>query len=102
MRSPLAALVLAMAGLGLDASNPNLDLELAGSHTGTPTRTRLRIGSKGIYPTRGDRRSMMGMASFCPQSDKDDDMPRGFPGAKMLRQMKQQRFGITHRRGPQL
>lgn len=78
--------------LGLSSFIPQIPF---GYSRGTPSR-RLRIGSKHIRPTNDMRRSILGLTSFCPQSDKRDDLPRGYPGAKLARKAAQGKLGIRH------
>lgn len=38
----------------------------------------------------------------CPQSKKDDDLPRGYPGAKLVRKAVMKQVAVKHSRGLRL
>lgn len=38
----------------------------------------------------------------CPQSEKDDDLPRGYPGAKLARKAMLKQVAVKHPRGLRL
>lgn len=57
---------------------------------------RSRIGSKGLKPPVLKRHYDWYLKSWCPQSDKTDNLPRGYPGAKFDRKCARKMLGIRN------
>ena len=49
---------------------------------------------------RSARNTKAGHVEYgCPQSDKDDNLPRGYPGAKLARKAFMKQLAVKHPRG---
>lgn len=62
---------------------------------------RSRIGSKGLKPpvlkrTNAWYLKSWYLKSWCPQSNKTDNLPRGYPGAKFDRKCARKMLGIRN------
>lgn len=84
MKRSLIGMIAAALGLGM-SSLPTVPLTRTTYRGPTPSR-RIRSQSKAAY-------------NGCVQSDKDDGMPRGYPGAKLARKARQGYLAVNHPRG---
>lgn len=75
----------------------SLVLAKKGSHVGTEgTAGRSRDGARGPKHENVHRRPRWVEPQFCRGSEKEDGMPRGYPGAKIARKAKQGTLTKSH------
>lgn len=54
---------------------------------------------RGATPSRHVRTHSHEIIEGCRQSNKDDNLPRGYPGAKMARKARMRFLAVNHPRG---